>query len=156
MFQETPGLYLDNGKPVLMSFTTGWINLAGVQGLERFYSMFLLGVYYSPFKLNVQLAYNYNPSPAQSTIVTPDNQTPNYGGDAVWGSNQAWGGMGSVFEARVFSSIQKVESFQVTVTEQYDASYGQPARAGLTLSGMNIMYGLKKASRNSKSSRNFG
>lgn len=154
--QETQGKYVDNGKPTLMNFTTGWINLAGVQGLERFYSLFLLGVYYSPFTLAVQMAYDYNSSIQQSVIVRPENQTPNWGGDAVWGSNQAWGGIGKRFEARVFPDQQQLESFQITVSESYDSTYGQPAGQGLTLSGMNIIYGAKRQRRNSSSGRNFG
>ena len=82
---ETPGQYLDIGTPVLLSLTTGWINLAGVQGLERFYFAYLLGTYYSPFILDVQLAFDYNPSIAQQIIITPDN----YGG--VWGERIAMG-----------------------------------------------------------------
>lgn len=156
VFQETPGVYLDNTKPVLMSFTTSWINLAGIQGLERFYSMYLLGVYYTPFKLNVEIAYDYNPSAQQSTIITPDNYSPNYGLDAVWGSGETYGGPGNRFEAQVFSEQQKVESFRVTITEQYNPAYAQPAGAGLTLSGINIIYGIKKNSRNSNASRSFG
>src|SRR5208282_425628 len=32
VFQESPGTYLDATNPVLMSFTTSWISLAGIQG----------------------------------------------------------------------------------------------------------------------------
>ena len=156
VFQETPGIYLDNSKPVLMNFTTGWVNLAGVQGLQRLYSIYILGVYQSPFVMNMQIGYNYNPSAQQSTQITPANVTPYWGGDPLWGDDQAWGGPGNVFEARIFSNQQKVESFQITMNEQYDNTQGQPAGAGFTLSGMNIIYGGIRGSRLSPASRNFG
>lgn len=155
VFQETPNTYVDGSSPVLMSFTTSWINVAGLQGYERFYEMLLLGTYITPYKLNVQLAYDYGFS-QQSIIVQPDNFTPPWGGDAVWGSGQAWGGPGNVFEARVFPETQKCESFQVSVQEVYDASFGVAAGAGLTLSGLNLVVGMKKGYRVQKSSRTFG
>lgn len=156
IFQETVGAYLDNTSPVLMSFTTNWMNLAGVQGFERFYQMYLLGQYITPFKLSVQLAYDYNSSIQQSTIVTPITPGPAWGGDQLWGSNSLWGGDSSVFEARVFPQIQKCESFQVTINEIFDSTIGVAAGAGLTLTGLNLIVGMKKSYRTSSSSRSFG
>lgn len=156
VLQESVGSYVDNSSPVLMSFTTGWMNLAGLQGYERFYSMFLLGQYITPFKLNVQLAYDYNPSMQQATIITPQPPTGAWGSDALWGSSSPWGGPSLVFEARLFPTIQKCESFQITINELYDPSYGIAAGAGLTLSGLNLSVGIKKPFRTSSAGRNFG
>lgn len=156
VFQEAPGTYVDGSTPVLMSFTTGWMNLAGLQGYERFYFMYLLGTYITPFKLNVQMAYDYNSNTRHNTLVTPDNYSPNWGGDALWGSSSPWGGPGNVFEARVFPKIQKCESFQIAINEVYDSSYGIAAGQGLTLSGMNLVVGAKRAFRTQKASQSFG
>lgn len=165
VFQETPGVYLDGSSPVLMSFTTSWISLAGLQGYERFYEMNLLGTYYTPFKLDVQLAYDYKSTvgdtgytatPEQSVIVTPDNYNPNWGGEALWGSGEVWGGPANVFEARVFPEKQKCETFQITVNEVYDSTYGVAAGQGLSLSGLNMIVGVKKANRTSTAKRSFG
>lgn len=156
VFQESPGLYLDNTNPVLLSFTTNWMNLAGVQGYERFYHMFLLGKYLSPFKLNVQLAYDYNESNQQATIVTPMTPGANYGGNPVWGAGSPWGGPSKVFESRVFPMIQKCESFQISINEIYDSSLGIAPGAGLTLSGLNLIVGVKKGYRTSSAARSFG
>ncbi len=164
IFQETPGVYIDNTSPVLLSFTTSWINFAGLQGFERFYQMYVLGTYITPFKLNTQIAYNYNPSAIQSTIITPSNYAGNWGSENLWGSSGTWGGTqnvgtegsSNVFEFRLFPQVQKCESFQLTITEQYDSSYGVPAGQGLTLSGMNLIVGAKRSFRTSKASANFG
>lgn len=156
IFQQTTDSYLDGSEPVLLSFTTGWINAAGVQGYERFYEMYLLGTYYTPFKLNVQLAYDYNSSAEQATIIEPDNYAPTWGNEAQWGSGQAWGGPGNVFEVRLFPQKQKCESFQITINEIYDPSFGVQAGQGLSLSGMNVIMGLKKGYRTNKASQSFG
>ncbi len=156
VYQEQSGLYSDGAKPVLMSLTTSWINIAGLQGYERFYFMHLLGTYFTPFKLNVQMAYNYNPSPTQATLVTPDNFVGPWGSEANWGSGGPWGGPGNIFEARVFPTTQKCESFQLTITEVYDASLGVMAGQGLTLSGLELTVGIKKGYRVQSAGRSFG
>ena len=156
VYQETPQTYLDGSTPVLMSFQTSWINLTGIQGFQRFYFMYLLGTYYTPYTLNVQLAYNYSLSASQSVIVKPDNYSPNWGGDPVWGSSTPWGGPGNVFEARVFPETQKCETFQVTVNELYDPSLGVASGQGLTLSGLNLVVGAKKGYRVQSAGKSFG
>lgn len=156
VMQESPGIYLDNTTPVLLSFTTSWINLSGIQGYERLYYAHLLGVYITPFKLNVQIAYDYNTSPEQSIIVAPDNYTLPWGGEQLWGSGGGWGGPGNVFESRIFNKKQKCESFQVTINEVYDPSFGIASGAGLTLSGLNLTVGMKKGTRVSPASKSFG
>lgn len=156
VLQETPGTYLDNSSPVLMSFTTSWMNIAGLQGYERFYFAYLLGTYITPFKLNVDMAYDYNPSATQRVLVSPDNYAPAWGGEANWGSSQDWGGPGNIFQARVFPSKQKCESMQITITELYDSSLGVNAGAGLTLSGLNMTIGVKRGHRTQSAKRSFG
>jgi hypothetical protein len=149
-----------------MSFTTAWINLAGLQGFERFYFFYLLGTYLSPFQLNISVGFNYNPGPVQSVLVTPDNATPNWGGDAQWGSNTNWGGgqgngssadhSANVFAARIFPNQQKCESFQVSVQELFDAFIGQSAGEGLTLSGLSLIVGAKRGFRTQRAGNQFG
>jgi hypothetical protein len=157
VFQETPGRYLDRSSPVLMSFTTSWINLAGVQGFERAYEFYLLGTYISPHKLYMSLAYDYNPAPTQQIVITPDNPTNKWGGEALWGSGSVWGGEGGNIEQwRVFFKQQKCQSFQISMQEVFDASIGEMAGAGLTLSGLNIIVGTKKGRPSLRASRQVG
>lgn len=156
VYQETPGTYLDGSKPVLMSFTTSWLNLAGLQGYERAYYFYLLGVYLSPHKLAIQIAYDYNSSPTQTSMILPDNFTPNWGGISVWGGGESWGGNSNVEQWRVFLQQQKCQAFQVTLNEIYDPSYGYPAGAGLTLSGLDMIVGTKSGYPRIKSSRSAG
>lgn len=164
IFQESATSYLDGSTPVLMSLTTSWINVAGLQGFERFYFANLLGTYVTPFKLNVGMAYNYNPSNSQAILVTPDNYTPPWGGEAVWGSGSSWGSEqplgtgspGNVFSARLWPEIQKCQSFQVSIQEIYDSTLGVSAGEGLTLSGLALIVGLKKGYRTQSAIKSFG
>ena len=164
VFQESKGLYLDGFSPVLMSLTTSWINLAGLQGFERFYFANLLGTYLSPFKLQVTMSYNYNPSASQAILVTPDNYTPSWGGEALWGSGGSWGSdqdngtgsPGNIFSARLWPQIQKCESFQVSIQEVYDSTLGVAAGQGLTLSGLALVVGAKKGWRTQSAQKSFG
>lgn len=145
IFQETPGAYLDGSSPVLLSLTTSWLNLAGLQGYERAYCFYLLGGYLSPHKLQVQIAYDYNPSFVQSVTISPDNFSPDYGGDSYYGGGNPFGGTSSVEQWRVFLSRQKCEAFQIQINEIYDPSFGVPAGAGLTLSGIDLIVGSKSS-----------
>lgn len=156
VLQETPGKYLDAGKPVLLSFKTSWLNLAGLQGFERAYFFYLLGQFLTPHKLQLQIAYDYNASPTQTSIITPDNYVADWGGESVWGGGGNWGGPGNVEQYRVFLQQQKCQAFQITLTEIFDPSQGAPAGAGLTLSGLNCVVGLKGKYPRLKASKSVG
>ncbi len=156
VFQETIGRYTDGSNPVLMSFTTGWINPAGLQGFQRIYEMYFLGTYISPHRLQIQIAYDYNAAPTQSTIITPDNYTPNYGGEQLWGSAGPWGGPGNIEQWRIFFNKQKCESFQISINELFDPSFNTVAGAGLTMSGLNLTVGLKDGKPRLRGSRQAG
>ncbi len=158
VYQESATSFKDGSEPVLLGLTTSWIAISGLQGFERFYFANLLGTYYTPFKLQVTLAYDYNSSATQSIIVLPtDNPAQPWGDEALWGSGPEWGGsQGNVFSSRIFPERQKCQSFQVTIQEVFDPSYGQSAGAGLSLSGLALIVGMKRGFRTQKASRSFG
>ncbi len=157
VFQETPGLYLDGTSPVCMSFLTGWMSLAGLQGYERAYYFYLLGEYLSPHKLSIGIAHDYNPAISQSVTISPDNYNPVYGSyPGVYGSEDPYGGNPTDEQWRVFLEKQKCQSFQLSLTESFDASYGTVAGAGFILSGLNLVVGAKKGYASIKPSRSAG
>lgn len=145
-FQESEGSYLDGSKPVLMSFSTSWLNFAGLQGYERAYWFNLIGEYISPHKLSVTIGYEYNSSPPQTTNITPDNFANYYGTDSPYGQSQFYGGSSNLEQWQVFFVKQKCQAFQVSIDEVFDSSLGTVAGAGLTLSGLNFMVGFKSSS----------
>lgn len=73
VYQEVVENYQDGSSPVLMSFETGWINLAGLQGYQRAYFFYLLGQFLSPHKITVEIAYDYLEASQQVVIIKPDN-----------------------------------------------------------------------------------
>lgn len=156
IYQEAPGTFVDGSTPVLLSLTTPWMNIAGLRGYERFYFMYLLGTYFTPFKLSVSLAYDYNPGITQIIPIGPDNFSEPWGGEQLWGNGQAWGGPGNAFQARIFPQHQKCQTFQVSIQEIYDPSLGVAPGQGLSLSGMNLVIGAKKGYSPQKASRSFG
>lgn len=170
--QETSGVYLDVSSPVLLSFQTSWFNLAGLQGYQRAFWFYLLGQYQSPHKLMSSIAYDYNPSIQQATLVTPVNfggvyggATPNpstgldssdpYGQDATYGGTSQYANS-NVLDARVFLAKQRCISFQLTIQEVYDSSFGVPPGEGLTLSGINLVFGKKSGFYPIPANRSYG
>jgi hypothetical protein len=123
--QETIGSYSDGAVTTLMAFTTGWVNLAGLQGYQRVYELYLLGKYQSPHAFRVDIAYDYDSSIQQTKTFATTNVT---------------GSGSSVEQWQINFSKQQCEAFQLTFTEIGSASAG----AGVTLSGMTIAYGAKK------------
>lgn len=156
VFQETIGAYLDGSNPVLQAFSTGWIGAAGLTGYQRAYFMHLLGTYLSPHKLNIGIAYDYEPNVTQYTLISPDNYNPPWGTDSPYGGTEVWGGPTNTEEWQIFFERQKCQSFQITIDEIFDPSYGTIAGPGLTLSGINLTIGVKKGYPTLPASRSAG
>jgi hypothetical protein len=156
VYQESPGQYLDGSNPVLINFTTGWMSLAGLQGYERAYFFYILGNYLSPHTLVIDIAYDFQASPSQQCIIAPNMYAPPSGGDTLYGGSASYGGSSSIEQWRVFFAQQKCQSFQLTIREQYDASLGVPPGAGLTMSGINMIVGLKKGYTTIRASKSVG
>ncbi len=143
VLRESVGTFLDYSTPVLMSFTTAWLKLTGLQGFQRAYACYLIGQYLSPHKIQVNIGYDYSAGTYQSVLIQPTNFTPNYGGDALYGSSSPFGGPGSLEQWRIFLDRQKCQAVQFSVSEVYDPSLGIVAGAGFTLSGINLLVGAK-------------
>jgi hypothetical protein len=79
----------------------------------------------------------------QQVVFTPLNSPVLWGSEAVWGAG-TWGGGVSLEQFRIFPNKQKIQSLQVTVQEQYDSTLGLPPGPGITVSGLNIVAGIKK------------
>lgn len=167
VYQETPNAYLDGSNPVLLQLTTAWLNMAGLQGYQRAFFFYLLGQYLTPHKLMVSIAYDYNSAPSQSSLISPTNYSQPYGGATPnpgtgtdsqdpYGQGSPYGGNTNVENWRIFLTRQRCSSFQVSIQEVYDATLGVTAGAGLTLSGINIIYGMKKAFRPISSQHSIG
>lgn len=155
VFQETPGAYLDNASPVLMSFLTGHIQLQGISGYQRIFEIQLLGSYVTPHLLNVQLGYDFG-ALSEQALITPTNATGVYGSDAIYGQTTPYGGSESLEQWRIQPSTQKCQAFQVSLQEVYDPSYGVPDGAGFTMSAMTCVLGINRGYRPVKATNTTG
>jgi hypothetical protein len=160
IYQETPGLYTDGGSPVLMKFSTSWINPGGLQGYQRAYFFYLIGDYITPHELYMSIAYDYNNSPEQAVLIEPTNTPGFWGGPDVgnqWGNNPtSWGGTDGLEQWRVFLQRMRCQAFQISLQEVYDPSFGIAPGAGFTLSGLNLVIGLKKGYKPIKVANDIG
>lgn len=141
--QQEGANYLDESRPVLISFTTAWVKLTGLQGYQRAYFMYMLGSYSAPHRLSVGVAYDYDEAVVQDVSLRPLNANDSWGSDQLWGSSSPWGGGGNTEQYRVFFERQKCQSLQITVNEVYNSLDGA-AGAGIALSSLNFVIGAKK------------
>ena len=139
-----------------MSFTTSWLNLAGLQGYERIYDFYLLAQYLSPHSLVVHVSYDYAPSPLQQSIISPLNFTVPYGGDPLYGQTSPYGGPGDLEQWRVHTQKQLCQSFQITVSELFNPVFNTVPGAGFTMSGIACEVGVKKGTRPIKGANAVG
>lgn len=125
VYQENPGSYLDGTQAVVMQFQTGFLNPSGLQGYQRTYKAYVLGNYISGNTYTLGIAYDFNSSVLQTATITPTNTI----------------GSGSQVEQWVVNfQRQQCQSFQLTFNEVSSGTAG----AGLSLSGINLVYGRKK------------
>lgn len=141
LMQETPGVYSDNGRPVLPGLTTGWLSLAGIQGYQRVSRLYLLGKYQTPHILNVSVAYDYDDTIVQTGALRPVAK-PAYGGDPFYGASTVYGGASNVEQFRMNMKRQKCQSIQVTIQEAMDTA-NYVLGAGCILEAIGVTAGMK-------------
>jgi hypothetical protein len=154
--QQSPDSYMDGSSPVLQKFTTAWLKINQLQGFQRAYSFSFLGKYYSPHKLLVEIAYDFDPAIKQSLIIEPDNYGNVFGGQSLYGGGENYGGLSSVEQWEVYLERQKTMAVQITITELYDSSYGTAPGAGFSMSGLNMVIGNKDTAPKIPASRSAG
>jgi long-subunit fatty acid transport protein len=105
----------------------------------------------------IQIAYDYDPNPVQQSLINPlSNFSPNYGSSLPYGVGTPYGGDSVLEQWRIFLAQQRCQSFQLQISESYNSTLGVPAGAGFTLSGLNIVVGLKKGFRPIKADHSVG
>ena len=67
-----------------------------------------------------------------------------------------FGGPLNIEEWRISPQKQKCTAFKIKITEVYDPSLGVGPGAGFTLSGLNLVVGIKKGYRPMRASNTIG
>jgi hypothetical protein len=150
IYQETPGVFSDDGSPVLVKLRTSWLSFAGLSGFQRVWRFILRGGYHGTHKLKISVAFDDNPAPKQNVEVNATQVLkwkPNYGGDVDLGpvadttladTDNPGGGKFANYEWQVKLLQQKCTSVQVTITE---APTGSP-NEGLSISVLTFLIGV--------------
>jgi hypothetical protein len=94
--------------------------------------------YLSPHKINLQAIYDYNPSVLHTETFSPNNFSGNQPSNG-FGVPVPYGGPGNLEQWRIHTKQQLCQSMQIALQEIYDPSFGIPAGAGFTLSGLNLV-----------------
>jgi len=152
VFQETPGTYVDGSNPVLMNFTTAWLQMAGILGYQRTYFFYMLGEYLTPHFMNIGIAYDFNTTPEQTLLLQPSNFSPNYGGNgsdsaSPYGQQSTYGGPGNLESWRGFLTRQRCHSIQLQFQEIYDPSFGVAPGPGLYITGLKLLLAVARSFR---------
>lgn len=129
IYREADGVYHDGvSASIYQSLTTSWLSLSGLQGFERIYALYLLTKYISAHTLTIGIAYDFNPTIAQTITVDPVAQAAYNGSVGQWKFN---------------INLQKCQSIQLTITE---SAYSPPVNGGgLNIENIGVVVGAKKS-----------
>lgn len=151
--QETPGVFSDAGQPIKLRLWTSWLQLAGLQGYQRFWKLLILGEYISAHQLLCKIAYNFNSVPAQQ--VTVDAGTllgSDVFGTGVFGAESPFGGQYPLYQWRIFPQAGKGRCQAVQI--QLEDIQSVPSE-GLSLSAIALEIGVESGAARKPASRTF-
>ena len=148
--------YLDNGQSISLQIDMGWLSFAGIQGFQRVYKLLALGEYFSPHKLIIDVAYNYQNLFIESKTVDSSDfiNAETYGDGSPYGSDTYYGGDSGLnaYQFRLNMRTQKAQSIRIRIREVQNDVTGR----GLSLSNLNFEVGLKAGTGKIKQSQTFG
>lgn len=128
MFRELTNNYADDQDVyVSMKLSTAWIKLGQMQLYKRLYELMLLGTYYSPHNLTVQIAYDYdNTVRHEVTFAAIDDD---------------------YYQYRIYSKLQKCDAFKITIFDSHTITPQEVldgvSQQGYDLSNIGATIGLK-------------
>lgn len=144
VLKETDDIYFDDTNKIISSFETGWINLAGINGLERLYKIMIVGKYLGSHSLKVSLKYDYVDSIVDNFLI---NNTEEVYGDGDYGDDEVYGGY-PIVQFYVRPSKQKCGSFKIRIEDYYSNGI---STAGFAISAISLEVGAKRSLKPLKS-----
>jgi hypothetical protein len=157
VLQEVPGLFTDNGAFIKLRLVTSHIKIAGLQGFQRVYRVFVLGDYVSPHKLRVQIGSDFSPVFTQENYIDATSLVGpgKYGtDDSVDGGGAVYGGAWIPYQFEIHLKNQRCEAVQISLedVQTAQAGYGE----GLSLSSLLLQVGVDERPMRLPASRRFG
>lgn len=120
-------------RPINRVVTTPWVRFA-LQGFQAVYNVLILGQFQGPSQLKCEVAYDYNPTIVESTIINSNLARANWGGLPIWAGlpGITWGlTLFANFQFQLNFSNPRCQAVQLTMTDMTP----QPS-AGSTLNGL--------------------
>jgi hypothetical protein len=177
LYKQKSNHYLDDHTPINMALETGWMNPIAAQNVIRVYRMLILGEYFSPHKLKISVAYDYNNDFVESSVVDVTSYTEVYeygdpgssvsstgvsklgyygdpgGTTGSYTTAIAYGGKDVMqYQIRINFKKQKCESIKIKIETLQQA--GQNGK-GVNLSQLLFVAGSKAKDFKLKQSRTF-
>ena len=78
LYKQNYSVYTDDNTPIPMVIETGWMNPLAAQSAIRIYRMLLLGDYFTPHRLKVSVAYDYDDTYSESSLIDVTDYTEVY------------------------------------------------------------------------------
>lgn len=78
LYKQNYSKYDDAGSAINMVLETGWMNPVSAQNTIRVYRMLILGEYFSPHKVKISVAYNYDNTYVESSLIDVTSYTESY------------------------------------------------------------------------------
>ena len=149
---EDKTLFSDRGSYITARIVSSWIQIAGIQGFERFYKMLILGTYKSKHLLKVKFAYDFNPSWIHESSIDAGDVLPvTEFGEGDFGSESPFGGEYPLYQFRIFPKRQKCEAFRFQIEDFRTEGVGE----GFSLSNFAAEVGLKPPAYKTSNATSF-
>ena len=122
--RETDGVYKDDGIDIPIKMTTEWIKFDGVSGFGRVYMMNMIGEWKTPHALRITIKYNYSNTYLDTYLYAPNDQFNQYFSTTELFSATELFNDGEIgtYDFSLYPSVQKCESFQITLEDVVDNS----------------------------------
>lgn len=152
VYKEDPTRFDEAGSFVSSKLETAWIQLAGIQGFQRFYKMLVLGTYFGKHKLRISFAYDFAEHYVDDITIDAGAilGAPAYG-SGTYGSG-VYGGPENLYQFEIRPKLQKCQSFKVKI-EDFETSEKSVL---VSFSNFAIELGVKKGLNKNSNARTFG
>lgn len=154
VFKQNDDRFDDASQSVKLRLVTSWIQLAGIQGFQRFYKCLILGDYKSKHRLKVKVGYDFNKVFTQEVILNPFSiiNPVAYGDSSPYGAEEVYGGRYRKYQWRINPKLQKCESFRLSIEDIHDDVFGE----SMSLSALLLEIGTKQGTNKLIVDQSFG
>jgi hypothetical protein len=125
VYVDNPGNYHDNATSYLMSATTGFFKLNGVQGFQRLWKFLLEGFFPASSNCEVQISYLNQQGDGIASSVNETHLLPT---------------ASDLSQVKVYNQIQLCQGVQITIAETGTPSSGQ----AMALNAIDLELGIRK------------